>query len=281
MWLSRGIATLAFACSRVHRRIAFANLDLAFGESMPKSRKSEIVRECLQTSALMFLDIFWFNAFSARRIKKYVSYDPLIDEYLQQSPLVVITGHFGNWEIAGLMAAVQGWPLLSVAAPLKNATANVLINWARRRTGQRIAKQKGAIKAVIRELKNGGLTALLMDQNTLPRKGGKFVTFFGLPVPVSNAAATLCVKTGASMIFGFCIADRKGHYRMEAFPPVRVGPDALREEDVTQSIANWFEQTIIKYPGKWVWTYRRWRYVPDGGDISKYPFYAKHLPPVS
>ncbi|MDP6849021.1 MAG: lysophospholipid acyltransferase family protein [Kiritimatiellia bacterium] len=279
--LSRGLGSLAFACSRKQRRIAFANLDLAFGDGMPQSRKTEILRESFQTSALMILDILWFSVSTVKRIKKYVSFDPLFDDYLSRSPLVVITGHFGNWEIAGMMIALRGWSLLSVAAPLKNSVANVLINRTRRKTGQKVAQQKGAIKAVMRELKNGGRTALLMDQNTLPRKGGEFVTFFGLPVPISKAAATLCARTGSSLVFGYCIADENGQYVTHGLPPVKIAPGGLREEDITQTIAGWLEQTITEHPGKWLWMYRRWRYVPEGADISKYPFYAEHLPSAS
>lgn len=279
VWLSRVAASCAFACSRKQRSIALANVEIAFGNTFSESKKIDIVRESFRTSALMMLDILWFSVFTAKRVEKYVTCDPSVDEALLLSPLVLITGHFGNWEIAGLMTSLRGLSLLSVAAPIRNWGANVLINMARRKTGQSIALQTGAIKSVIRELRRGGRTALLMDQNTLPRKGGGFVDFFGLPVPMSKAAITICTRTGASMVFGYVIADEKGLYTVHSLPPVSVGESGVKEEEVLQMIAGWFEDAVKAHPGKWLWMYRRWRYVPEGADISRFPFYAKRLTP--
>ena len=131
----------------------------------------------------------------------------------------------------------------------------------------------GAIWVAMKTIKEKGRLAVLLDQNITPESGGIFVDFFGLPVPVSKIAASLALKTKTKLVFVYCISDKNGFYTAYAFP-VETEPGA-DEQSVTQAVTSALESVLRKYPGKWLWIYKRWKYIPEGADISNYPFYAR------
>jgi Kdo2-lipid IVA lauroyltransferase/acyltransferase len=118
--------------------------------------------------------------------------------------------------------------------------------------------------------------ALLMDQNILPRDGGAFVDFFGLPVPVSQAVFPLAARTGAPVAFAYCVADEQGRYTVYLSAPVSVADLGATPLAATQRVAAMSEAAIRQHPGCWLWMYRRWKWVPPERGLEGYPFYARH-----
>jgi KDO2-lipid IV(A) lauroyltransferase len=273
LFLSRWIGDKAFYFCKGIRKVAMSNLDIVYGADVSIDRKTEIIKGSFRTFSLLLLDMFWFGRFTEKRINKWVQYDESFDVYWDNSPAVVVTGHIGNWEVLGQAVSLKGHPLLSVATPLKNAFVDWILVRMRKITGQKVAPREGAIRTIMRVLREGGRAALLMDQNTLPEEGGKFVNFFGLQVPNSNAAETLAVRTDSAIVFVYCVADDDGVYRGYGLPALK----AADEGEVTQKLADMMEEVIRKNPDKWLWMYKRWKFIPPGGVQDNYPFYARVL----
>lgn len=269
----------AFALAPGLRRVALANLDTAYGDSLSAAEKRRIVVQSHATSALLMLDLFWFSWFCRRRLTKWVTIDPSFLSALTRAPLAMVTGHLGNWEVAGLAVALHGVPLLSVAARVKSPVAEFVMRRVRRQTGQKIVLRKGAMRAMVRELRQKGRIALLIDQNVHPNNGGVFVNFFGLPVPVSPAASVLCARTGAAAVVVCFLPDERGHYLGFSRSAMTVGEGGVPESEATQRMTDELEGMIRENPGRWLWAYKRWRYVPPGADRSRYPFYAEPWEP--
>jgi len=248
--------------------MALANLDLAFPE-MSTEEKERIARESFCTFALMVVDLFWFGRFTARRVAKYVKFDSSFDLYFGQKPVILVTGHFGNWEVIGVSIGIQGDPCTSVAMPLINPFADRVLNRFRRLTGLNVTQRQGAVRTIMKVLKDGGKVALLIDQNTLPDEGGLFVEFFGLQVPVAKTVSTLSEHTGAHIVYTFCTADLDGVYT------ARASSGGLDGDKSVQALTAGLEAEIRRDPGKWLWMYKRWRYIPDGCSADKYPYYAE------
>lgn len=274
--LSRWLGNMAFRLSGKLRRIALANLDVAFGSSLTSGQKEAIARQSFQTFALVVLDLFWFSVFSRKRIPAYLTFDQSYRNYFDKVPLVILAGHFGNWEILGQGMSLLGIGPTSVATPLDNPFVDWMLRRWRRNTGQGVIQREGAIRAVTKLLKDGGRTALLIDQNTLPEEGGVFVNFFGLPVPVSKAAYALVKWTGAEIATVYSLLEDHGmRYVGYAADAIKVDRNADSEEDVTQNVTRALEDVIRRNPGHWLWMYKRWKYIPPGAPEEKYPFYAR------
>lgn len=275
--LARGCGNAAFRAAGKLRRIAAANLDVAFGATRTEAEKLTICRDAFQTFALVVLDLFWFSAFTKRRLGRYVKFDASFEHYFRAGAVIAVTGHLGNWEVMGQAAGVRGAPSVSVAAPLDNDFADHILNRRRRLTGQRIVERQGAVRGLVRALRAGGKVALLMDQNTVPAEGGCFVEFFNLPVPISRAAAALSLKLGAPLVPTFCVARPGGRYEAYALAPLGGPGCGESEERLTSRIAEALESEIRRHPGQWLWMYKRWRFIPADEESERYPFYARPL----
>ena len=265
---ARWIAATAFRHSNRLRRMALANLNLAFPQKS-KDEKACIAEESFFTFALMVLDLFWFGRFTASRVAKFVNLDPSFSLYFEQKPVILVSAHFGNWEVMGLSLALHGDSSTSVAMPLINLFADRILNRFRVLTGQSVLQRQGAVRALMKILKSGGKVALLMDQNTLPNEGGVFVDFFGLPVPVSKTVSALSERSGAHIVYVFCTADSDGVYTAKA------SEGGVEGDKSVQALTNALEAEIRVNPGKWLWMYKRWRYIPDGCPEEKYPYYSE------
>lgn len=274
--LANLLGRCAYSVATRDRQTAEANVRVAFGKKMPDEEVARIARGSFQCFALVLLDLFWFSIFSKGRTNKYVRIDPGYDWSFGDRPFVYLSAHFGNWEVLGLATAIRAGRLLSVAAPLKNVFADRLLKGMRKGTGQRIISKHGAVRGLIKELKDGGKVALVMDQNTLPDDGGCFVDLFGVPAPVSMAAASLVLHAKCDAAFVCGIPDGKGYY--DATVIDRFAADDCRDMsqvELTARIAASLEKAVRMHPSLWLWSYKRWKFIPAGAQLDKFPFYSR------
>ena len=281
------VVRLAHACGRIGfrfskclRQDSMENLDLVFGEALSVSDKEALLKRCYQHFALLVLDIIWFSRHPAERMEAWVQWDDSTDVLFQDEAQLLLTAHYGNWETVGQAYAARGQPILSVAAPLKNPKVDAHFLRLRQQTGQTIIPQQGAARALMQGLRNRKKLAVLLDQNTRPRDGGVFVTFFGKQVPVSSAPAALAVKTGAPVITVVCVPDLQGRYTVTVHDTLAADPEAADPvADLTGRMTRSMEHVIRDKPEYWCWMYRRWRLVPETEPLDEYPGYARHIKP--
>ncbi len=280
----RGLAAiggwLAYWLAPGLRRLALTNLALAFQGALPPAECRRLAQASFRNFALVFLDFFWFSRDTAARLRKYVRVDPWLREGLRRFPTIGVTAHFGNWELLAQALAMDGVPVTAVAAPLANPAVDDSFLRFRAAGGVRIIPKQGAVRQLLRTLRAGGNVALLLDQNVKQEDGGIFVDFFGLPIPMSNAAAVLAERTGTSITMVFCKVAPGGYYNLYTLPFWCVwrapGEDveAVRRA-TTQRIAALFEAEIRRHPDQWLWMYKRWKHVAPGLPRAAYPYYAK------
>lgn len=266
---------LAYLSAKKLRNVGHANLDHVFKNTKSETEKKIILKKMFRNFALMGLDLLWFSKHTHKRMQKYLIMDDSLDFLKEEHGTIVLTGHYGNWELIGQALNVFDIPLASIAAPLKNPKVDELFIKIREQSGQKIFKQQGAMRKMLGTLKNKGKVALLLDQNTLPKNGGLFVEFFGLPVPVSSAPAAILKKTGAHLAIGFCTPEPGGKYRgfiKKVIPPPY---DELSLEEITQLMTQEMCDQIQERPECWMWVYKRWKFMAEGKDQADYPYYTR------
>ncbi|MEX2606695.1 MAG: hypothetical protein WD708_05055 [Kiritimatiellia bacterium] len=277
---SRGIGRIGFRFSKKLRAVALENLDIAFGDSMSRAEKETLIRACYQHFALLVLDIIWFSFRTRERLEKWVVWSPSSDVMFKDEAQLMLTAHYGNWETLGQAYAAKGQPIFSVAAPLKNKQVDKIFIHLRQKTGQVIIPQEGAARKLMQGLRQRKKLAVLLDQNTPPRKGGLFVDVMGLPAPVSTAPAALAVKTGAEVVTVMAVPDKHGLYTVTVHDTLRANPGAENPvADLTQRMTDSVANVIRKEPRYWCWMYTRWGLVPEDREPSEYPFYARKIQP--
>ncbi|HEY5652889.1 MAG TPA: lysophospholipid acyltransferase family protein [Pontiella sp.] len=257
------------------------NLDVVFGDSKSKKEKKLILATSFTTFCQTMMDVFWFSKNPEKRIPKYVEIEnsPGTELLFSDEAAVCITAHMGSWEIIGQAVALQGADLASIAATIKNPTVDRILIEQRERTGQTIIPQKGALKTLISRFRKNGKAAFVLDQYTSAKEGGIMVNFLGLPMSVSSAPATLSYRTGTKILLGFCLPQKKGHYRV-FFPRIISPPIFDKKENMeeivlklTQEIEDEISEQIMKHPNFWLWSYKHWRRTHGENYPKNYPVY--------
>jgi len=186
---------------------------------------------------------------------------------------VLITAHFGNWEIAGASLALRDVPLDVVAQRQRNPLFDADINHTRERMGMTVIPRSVAPKEVLRSLRRGRAVAILGDQNV--RKSGVFVEFFGKKASTARGAAIFALRTGSPVFMGVNrrLPGYPPRYHLEILP-VDFTPSGNMEDDVlrlTQLHTSYLEKEVVRAPDQYFWQHRRWKTRPPeegGGDPS-------------
>ncbi|TQS41880.1 lysophospholipid acyltransferase family protein [Cryptosporangium phraense] len=182
---------------------------------------------------------------------------------------LIATGHFGSWDLAGAIAA-RHVPLSAIADTFSDPGINRLLQSHRRDKQVEIIPVEGAVRKVLRELKEARAVAIVIDR-PVTRERGVEVTFFGRRTYVPAGAAAMAVKSGAAIMPGYVWYAARGHYNIRAFPPIFPRPVHGAEERaqeiqrLTQYLFDCQEAVVRQCPTQWFMFRRFW---PAGSDAS-------------
>lgn len=262
---SRLIARILLRFCSSHRNTALENLDAVFKDSRTTEAKNNILLQSTATFIQTYIDLIWFTFRSSHRIKKFVDTHSF-ETSMQTTPssTIFVTAHLGNWELLGQLIHHLQLPLTTVAAPLKNATINRILNRIRQKNGQQIISAHGAFKKIISALRHGHHTALLLDQTLSPTKGGIPIHFIHATAYIAPSAALLSYRTQTPIRFSYCIPQQNGHYTVTLSDPLNPPPYQPTQHKatihhLTQTITHQLTDTILLHPHHWIWSYPYWK----------------------
>jgi|CXWL01.1.fsa_nt_gi KDO2-lipid IV(A) lauroyltransferase len=180
--------------------------------------------------------------------------------------VVLITGHFGNWETHGIIHAKHFGSIGVVARPLDNPTLDRAMTALRESAGNEVIEKEHAMIRCMRRLKAALGVAFVVDQN-VQEKEGVFVNFFGRPACTTPFAAKLALKTGALVLPCRALMTPDLRYRVIYDPPIDPRDFGTGDQAVvalTQAMMNTTEAWIRANPDQWLWMHRRWHTQPPG-----------------
>ncbi len=177
---------------------------------------------------------------------------------------MLVTGHFGNWELGGYAMAMLGFSSHAIARPLDNPFLDDYLRSFRERTGQKVLAKKGDFDEMQAILARGGILATLADQDAGQR--GLFVDFFGRPASTHKAVALLSLEYNVPLVvIGTRKVGEPMRYRVDVgdviLPEEYQGkPDATRA--ITQRFTTALEKVVRAAPEQYFWLHRRWKHRP-------------------
>lgn len=179
-----------------------------------------------------------------------------------KSQLILLTGHFGNWEIAGICYTfLSGRELLSVKKSMRVSKIGNLIFREREKYKHTCCEKKGAIIQLMKALKRGKSAALLVDQHASTSEGVE-VTFFGKPARAHASPGLLHIKTGIPILVSMTRRiDDDFHFEFLTKDPIMFKGTGDMEADLkylTQLYTTQLEELIRVEPEQWLWAHRRW-----------------------
>jgi len=256
------VAWVAGDVLRLRAAVIDENLALAFPKLSPADRH-EIARRMWCHIVLMIFELAQLprkvHRTNWRRHIQFESEESQNAYFLDGRPLIVLSGHFGNFEVGGVLTGLMGFATCSVARPLDNPFLNQFINKFREATGQFILPKSGSSQLADRILRDGGTLALLGDQSAGPR--GCWVEFFGRPASCHKAVALFSLSYQAPLLL--CYARRVGkplQFQLGvagSYDPQIHGICDVRH--LSQWYSSCLEDLIRSTPVQYWWLHRRWK----------------------
>jgi Kdo2-lipid IVA lauroyltransferase/acyltransferase len=265
-----------------HRKVGCENLALAFGDRFTPADRDRIVREVYRHFCCVLMEILHtprkMHLTNYRDYVELAGHIPVLDQLMTGGrPMIFLTGHYGNWELAGYVFGLFGFPTVSVARTLDNPYLDRYLRSFRERTGQSLIPKTGGFDQMVEVLRDGRVLCFLADQDAGQR--GLYVEYFGRPASTHKAIALLAIEHRAPVVVG--VARRIGPgFRYEIRCADIIDPTDLTgtADDVpllTQRFTSALERLVRQDPTQYLWLHRRWKHQPkarparNGGDVTE------------
>ncbi len=263
LWIGRQLGNLMYLLDIEHRKVALANLNIAFGQDKTEEEKRSIAKKCFRNLGMMAIEFFRIPKMDLETYQRKVAVEGL-DQALkvldEKRGALLLLGHFGNWELMALMSKVIDRPILAIAKLIKNNPR--LERWiieSREKIGLEIIPPRNATPKVLQALSQNQIVAVLFDQRGR-RSKGIWADFFGRKVPTTPGLATMALKSGAPVIPVFMVREGFQRHRLIIREPLQLITTGHFKQDVeanTQLFNQVLESIIRQYPDQWLWIHRR------------------------
>lgn len=252
--MASSIALLQYSFCRRDRLVVINNLKVILGTDdekiiVPHAKKVFI------NFAKYLVDFLRFSVFDKEYVAKFIKIEGsqnLDEGFKRGKGVIALTGHMGNWELAGAVTALLGYPVNAVALSHKHKKVTELFIKQREKTGVRVIPLGVAVRKCFTALWNNELIGLLGDRDFTG--SGIVVEFLGKQVRMPKGPAMFALKTGAAIIPTFIIRQPDDSYKMFYEKPIEYTPTKNNDEDMkvlTKKIVTVIENIIRRYPEQW------------------------------
>ena len=264
---ARGLAWVFADLVKFRRKVIVENLTSVYPEMTPT--------EVHQTTRNMWFHLIMMGievVHAPRRIHdtNYLDYVTLPDQALMTKylvdyrPLVAVTGHFGNFEVAGYLTGLLGMPSYTVARKLDNEFLDEYINTFRATHGQFIFPKNGSAGKVQEVMDGGAILTILGDQHAGTK--GCWIDFLGRPAACHKAVALFTLSGNAPMLVTYCKRMKKPLHFEVGCTGIADPLDMSEELQDTRKLTQWYNDrmadAIQRDPEQYWWVHRRWKEKP-------------------
>jgi len=253
------------------RKVVLGNLRRVFGDVLGEQEIRRLAQAYCAHFARFLIELFRFPLMSKVRRKAWVRVENIespIRAHNQGKGLLLLTGHFGNWEVATVAGMAQ-FPQYHrlfhfVRRPLKPAWLNALVTRRFQRSGFGTLAKRGSLDAILELLSRGAMLVYVLDQHASANDG--IVTdFLGHPASTFKSLAVLALNTGAPVIPAHCWREPDGTHVLRFEEPLPLiecedAGEAIRQN--TRSYNAALEKILLRHPEQWIWMHRRWKIGP-------------------
>ncbi len=270
--LGLAIGWLGWQLDRRHIAIGLKNLAIAFPERSAAER-ARILRASYLNLGRNAAEYIRLGGFFRGRLLRRVAHPRAgyLDALRLRPPvhgLLILTAHFGNFELLAAAHAMSGHQIALVHHTQRFIAGDALMTWVRERAGVEILRKHSAARAVLRALRDGKAIGIPFDQNA-KRSEAIFVPFFGEPAATASGPARLAMISGTAVVPVFIVRDPKHPRRMtievqDEIPLARGGETGADVEENTRRFLGAVEDIVRRHPEQFLWTHRRYRTRPRG-----------------
>jgi KDO2-lipid IV(A) lauroyltransferase len=267
-WIGR----LGYTPLGVRRAVVERQVRAAFPE-LPESDVVRIARESYENLGRTSIETALLPGFTREEI---IGLFDVVDgwEIVERAHargrgILFVTGHLGNWELAGSFVASKaislGFSLEAVARRMQNPRFDAYLTETRGKIGMTVIHDADAVRRVPRAIRDGQAVAFLVDQGAVGL-ASTWVPFFRRLAKTPRGPAVFALRLDAPVVFGCAVRLPNGRFAMH-FEEVEVPRTGDREADVDAIVAaytNTLERWVRRYPEQYFWHHRRWKHQQPG-----------------
>ena len=266
------LADLLYRVDRRHRERALGHLRRSFPD-WPQQRIEETARASMRSLIYLGLEfVFVTRLISPTQWRRCIRLHNMAETLRllveRQTALVLVTGHFGNFEVLAYAMAALGFPNLAIARALDNPHLNEYVLNLREKRGLRIIDKNDPQAAghVERALAAGRAVGFVADQDA--GRKGIFVDFFGRPASTFKSIGLMAMQHEAPVVVAYA-RRLGGGFRFEIGAERVIRPCEWADQDdplrwITQTYTAALERIVRRHPGQYLWVHRRWKHRPKG-----------------
>lgn len=252
-----------------HRNRALRHLTAALGDVYTPSQISRLADRCLESVAMFAVEVICLprliTGLTWSRYIRLRNFDETLALILNGQGVILVTGHYGSFEVAAHLLSVLEYDVVAVMRPLDNVYLNRFVVRTRRTHGLTVLDKKGAITGAERALEDGKLLMFVGDQDA--GRKGLFVDFFSRPASTYKSIGLLAMACGCPIVVGY--ARRRGDVaKYEVGVQRIIHPREWEHQDdplrwITQAYTSAIEEMVRDAPEQYLWIHRRWKSQPQ------------------
>lgn len=260
---------LAYYLLPIRRQTVLENLHLVFGHKL-SPREIKVLAQCFYGHFLkVIVETLAATFIPKRALREQVvvlNHEILLKASTENKGILLLTGHFGNWELASAGAMLHFKEFQGRFHVLRRHLVNKVVEKALfgrfRRAGLNIIPKKQSLDQVLEALGRNDVVAFIMDQYANPARGGIEVDFFGKKAGTFKSLALVAGKSGAPVIPAHCYRREDGKHVMQFLEPLKWMESLDPETEIHENTRNYnraLERMVLERPDQWVWMHRRWK----------------------
>lgn len=249
--MARLIAPLAGYDRRVRANLAHVMPDL------PDAEVRRLMRAVPDNVGRTLIEIYSGAEFAARAAATPITgagLAALDAAHAAGRPVVLVTGHFGNYDASRAALIARGFRVGALYRPMKDAGFNAHYVAAISRIGRPVfPRGRAGLGDMVRFLRGGGMLGLLIDQHM---RRGAALTFFGRQAMTALSAAELALRYDALLVPTYAIRRPDGlNFDIVVEQPIPPGTPA----EMTQALNDSLEALVRRHMDQWFWIHQRWK----------------------
>lgn len=250
------------------RPLVLENLRRVFGGTLPEDEILRLAQAYYAHYVRFLVEFIRLPFMPAEKRKSYIRIEngesPL-RAHQKGKGLILLTGHFGNWEVS-TVAGIMQFPQLKgafhfVRRPLKPKWFNEYITRRFRRAGFGTIAKRDSLETILDLLEKGAIVVFVFDQYA-GKKDGVTVDFFGHPAGTFKSPALLAMSTGAPVIPASSWREPDGTHVLRFEEPLPLIEHENTGEAIRQNTRDYnaaIERMLLRHPEQWIWMHRRWK----------------------
>ena len=261
-------ARLLYKLLPLRRQVVLDNLKRVYGDAVDDAEITRLAQAHYGHLGRLFWEFLWYPWLPRARklaMVRVENLDALLAAHGQGKGVLILTGHFGNFEVA-TSAGLASFPEADgrfhfVRRPIRPEWLDRLVTRRFRKAGFGVLPKRGGLDAILDRLGAGDLVVFPFDQHA-QRKDGVMVEFFGHPAGTFRSLAVIALSTGAPVVPASCWRRSDGTHVLRFESALQ----AVQHEDANEAIRlttrafnRALELLIVRHPEQWWWVHRRWK----------------------